>query len=408
MYFIVVCDSFGIGADPCAREYGDEGSNTARSASLGIGGEKWLFLERLGLGNAYELTAGEILPSAHPVKYPLARYGAMKKLSPGKDTQTGHWEIAGLVADVHLVQMQPEYPSFGKEITDMLKEETGYEFLGNYAASGTVIIEDLGEEHLKTGKPILYTSADSVMQIAAHVDVMPLEELYRICAGARRVCDKFGIGRVIARPFKFAPEGSQSRFLRTLDRRDFSIELPGESYFTSQFPKYGLSGVAVGKIGDIFNETGFGFSYHDKGNDQCLARMTEIVTRNNPEIPERSVVFVNLVDTDTLYGHRRDPSGYGREIMRISRYLEGFCGLMRDTDVLYFTADHGCDPCFKGTDHTREYVPLLVFNKSLVNDDEPSGAPGAEEMCLGISEGFDWCVKDIIRREKEGALNGSV
>ena len=408
MYFIVVCDSFGIGADPSAGDYGDAGSNTARSASSGIGGEKWLFLERLGLGNAYELTEGDILPSAAPVRYPLAGFGAMKKISPGKDTQTGHWEIAGLIADVHLVQMQPEYPSFGKEITDMLKAETGYDFLGNYAASGTVIIEDLGDEHIRTGKPILYTSADSVMQIAAHVDVIPLEELYRICAGARRVCDKFGIGRVIARPFKDAPEGSQSRFLRTLDRRDFGIELPGESYFTSEFPKYGLSGVAVGKIGDIFNETGFDFSFHDKGNDQCLARMTEIVTRGIPDIPERSVVFINLVDTDTLYGHRRDPAGYGREIMRISRYLEGFCGLMRNTDVLYFTADHGCDPGFSGTDHTREYVPLLVFDKSLVNDDGPVEAPEADARCLGISEGFNWCVKDIIRREKECASNGTV
>ena len=148
-------------------------------------------------------------------------------------------------------------------------------------------------------------------------------------------------------------------------------------------------------------ETGFGFSFHDKGNSQCLDRMTRIVTRQMEDIPENSVVFINLVDTDTLYGHRRDPAGYGREIRRISEYLEGFCGLMRKEDVLYFTADHGCDPCFSGTDHTREYVPVLAFYKAEQNDDRPGEARSAEDNCIGITEGFDWCVKDIVRLEKE-------
>jgi phosphopentomutase len=399
MYFIVVCDSFGIGADGEAHMYGDAGSDTALSASKGIGGEKWSFLERLGLGNAHELTAGTPLPSAKSVRYPLAYFGAMHKSSPGKDTQTGHWEIAGIKTDVNLVQMPPEYPSFSKEITDALKEETGYEFLGNHAASGTVIIEELGAEHIKTGKPIIYTSADSVMQIAAHVDVIPLDELYRICLGARKVCDRYGIGRVIARPFRDAPEGSGSRFARTLDRRDFGIALPGESVFTTSFKDKGIPVVAVGKIGDIFNEQGFILSYHDKGNDQCLRRMTELVNRAGDAVPENSLVFVNLVDTDTLYGHRRDPEGYGREVSRLSRYLEGFCGLMHKNDILYFTADHGCDPGFAGTDHTREYVPLLVYVRSEQNEDAPGKQPDAEARCLGVTEGFDWCVKDILRRE---------
>ena len=399
MYFLVVCDSFGIGADNEAPAYGDAGSNTALSASRGINGRKWSFLERLGLGNSFKLTVGTELPSADPVRYPLAHWGAMHKVSRGKDTQTGHWEMAGIKSDVDLVQMPPEYPSFSKEIMDALKEETGYSFLGNYAASGTVIIEDLGEEHIRTGKPIIYTSADSVMQIAAHIDIIPLEELYRICAGARRICDRCGIGRVIARPFKNAPEGSQSRFLWTPDRRDVGIALPEGSVFTGSFREKGIPVAAVGKIGDIFNEEGFILSYHDKGNDNCLRRMTEIVTRSGDEIPENALIFVNLVDTDTLYGHRRDPEGYGNEISRISGYLEGFCGLMHNNDILYFTADHGCDPSFGGTDHTREFVPLLAYVKAEQNEDAPGSMETASEKCIGITEGFDWCVNDILERE---------
>ncbi len=404
MYFIVVCDSFGIGADDRAHLYGDEGANTALSASTGINGRKWLFLERLGLGNAFRLVNEKELPSASPVPFPEARFGALRKRAPGKDTQTGHWEIAGMNADISLVQMPPEYPSFGKEITDMLTELTGKEFLGNKAASGTEIIEELGDEHIKTGKPILYTSADSVMQIAAHTSVIPLEKLYDICLKARRVCDIYGIGRVIARPFENAPAGGKNRFARTLDRRDFGIALPAESYFTTEFAKAGLTRVAVGKIGDIFNEEGFDFSYHDKGNTQCLSRMTEIVTGSGDRIPDEAVVFVNLVDTDTLYGHRRDPEGYGREISRISSYLEGFCGLMKPGDVLYFTADHGCDPSFRGTDHTREYVPMLVFEKSVTRSPVSRRAP-LGEMDLGVIDGFDYPSKDIIRRVKEAAAS---
>ena len=401
MYFIVVCDSFGIGADPEAAQYGDAGSNTALSASNGVNGTRWRFLERLGLGNAYALVNDGRLPSARPARYPLAYFAALHKTAPGKDTQTGHWELAGMKVDIQLVQMPPEYPSFSAEMMAMLKAETGYEFIGNYAASGTVIIEELGDEQIRTGKPIIYTSADSVMQIACHTDVIPLEKLYEICRGARKVCDKYGIGRVIARPFTWAPEGSKNRFLRTLDRRDFGIALPGESYFTTEFKALGLGRVAVGKIGDIFNETEFEYSYHDKGNDQCLSRMTQIVTRSGDDIPENSVVFVNLVDTDTLYGHRRDCEGYGREVRRVSRYLEGFCGLMKDNDVLYFTADHGCDPGFKGTDHTREYVPALTYVKAEYAGANAEKRLPAAERNLGIADGFDWIAKDIVRRERE-------
>ena len=180
MYFIVVCDSFGIGADPEAAQYGDAGSNTALSASNGVNGTRWRFLERLGLGNAYALVNDGRLPSARPARYPLAYFAALHKTAPGKDTQTGHWELAGMKVDIQLVQMPPEYPSFSAEMMAMLKAETGYEFIGNYAASGTVIIEELGDEHIRTGKPIIYTSADSVMQIACHTDVIPLEKLYEI------------------------------------------------------------------------------------------------------------------------------------------------------------------------------------------------------------------------------------
>jgi len=401
MYFIVVCDSFGIGEDDVAGVYGDVGSNTAKSASAGVNGAKWDFLERLGLGNAYCLVNSDTLPSAAPVEYPLGYFGAMRKLAKGKDTQTGHWEIAGMRFNVHLRQMQPEYPSFPPEMMAELEKECGTEFIGNYAASGTVIIEDLGEEHLKTGKPIIYTSADSVLQLAAHTDIWPLDRLYEICRGARKVCDKYGIGRVIARPFTYAPEGSKSKFLRTKDRRDFGIELPAESYFTTVFKELGLTGVAVGKIGDIFLEQGFEYSYHDKGNDECLARMTEIVTRSGDQLPENSVVFINLVDTDTLYGHRRDKPGYGKEVDRVSRYMEGFCGLMREGDVMYFTADHGCDPGFTGTDHTREFVPILVYDRGLYTGGGNSDIARypAAAMDLGITHGYDWPARDIARRE---------
>lgn len=394
MYFIVVIDSFGIGADDRASEYGDSCSYTAMSASSGVKGRRWDFLERLGLGNACAISKGIVPPSCPPAINPLASYGAMRKRGDGKDTQTGHWEIAGMDVHIELKMMPQEYPSFGKEIMDELTALTGREFLGNCAASGTVIIQELGDEHIRTGKPIIYTSADSVMQIAAHTDCIPLDELYDICIKARKVCDKYGIGRVIARPFTGPCKG---QYTRTLDRRDFSIQLPATSYLNNEFVKAGIKTVGVGKIGDIFNEEGLFLSFHDKGNDACLKRMTDIVTRGKEysTVPENSVIFINLVDTDTLYGHRRDPEGYGKEIDRLSKYLEGFTGLMKEGDVLYITADHGCDPSFRGTDHTREFVPMLVFEKGL------QGKPGIHKSGenLGIIEGFDFAVKDILRRE---------
>ncbi|HUX19923.1 MAG TPA: phosphopentomutase [Spirochaetia bacterium] len=356
---ILVIDSFGIGALPDAESYGDEGSNTALHICEAVSGPKWPNLRRLGLGNAGALL-GFTLPGCEPVETPLGSYGVMVERSPGKDTTTGHWEIAGIELTKPFHTFPPEFPAFPTQLIADFEREIGRGILGDKAASGTAIIEELGEEHQRTGRPIVYTSSDSVFQIAAHEETIPLPELYRYCEVARRLCDPYQVGRVIARPFV----GKPGSFVRTAGRHDFSIALPSKSIL-DRLAGAGVKTTAVGKIGDIFNESGIAESHHDKGNTACLDRTQALLTAGagGIEAPPDELIFVNLVDTDMIYGHRRDAEGYFRAVSEIDGRLPGIMEAMRDGDLLLITADHGCDPTFRGTDHTREHVPLVAYRK---------------------------------------------
>ena len=364
---ILVIDSFGIGYLPDAGKYGDVGSNTALHICENIPGEKWPVLRSYGLGNAAGLLGFE-LPGCGAVENPKALYGVMAEKSPGKDTTTGHWELAGIELEKAFTTFPPEYPSFPEAMVRRFEEKTGKKMIGNKAASGTVIIEELVEEHLETGSPICYTSGDSVFQIAAHEDVFPLDELYDLCIAAREICDDYQVGRVIARPFT----GRKGSLERTSGRRDFSMPLPAPSIM-DHLRKGGIITAGVGKIGDIFNEQGIDESYHDKGNPACIERTLALVSDRRKE---NLFVFVNLVDTDMIYGHRRDVRGYFDAVSAVDTAVVGIEEAMSEGDLLIITADHGCDPTFRGTDHTREHVPLLAYRK---------GFPGAS---AGIRSSF--------------------
>jgi len=364
---IIVIDSFGIGALPDAGKYGDEGANTVLHICETIKGEKWSVLKKMGLGNA-SLILGNDLPGCGAVKYPLASFGVMNEKSPGKDTTTGHWELAGLELDTAFTTFPPKFPSFPKKLLADFTRETGKEIIGNKAASGTAIIEELGKEHLETGKLIVYTSGDSVFQVAAHEDIVPLQELYKICEKARNLCDQYSVGRVIARPFI----GEPGSFTRTTGRHDYSINYQGETIF-DHLQKNDINTVGVGKIGDIFLERGINDSYNDKGNEACMKRIEDLLST---PAEEDEFIFANYVDTDMLYGHRRNPQGYSAEVEKIDKHLGKLIELLREDELLIITADHGCDPTFKGTDHTREYAPLLCYQK------------GSEVITLGIRNQF--------------------
>jgi len=365
---LIVIDSFGIGALPDAEIFGDAGSNTALHICQQIPGTLWPNLKQLGLGNASLLSEGN-LPGCESVETPLASFGIMNEKSPGKDTTTGHWEMSGIVLEKAFPVFPPAFPSFPEELIKRFLNDTGCGgILGNKASSGTAIIEELGAEHQRTGWPICYTSADSVFQIAAHNDTIPLKELYRFCEIARNICDDYQIGRVIARPF-IGDEGSYSR---TADRHDYSIALPEDSIL-DHLQKNKIRTQAVGKIGSIFNESGITDSYHDSGNPACMNRTSELL---DTKTEKDRFIFINLVDTDMVYGHRRDVKGYGDAVGIIDERLPGFMEKLNDGDVLIITGDHGCDPSFRGTDHTREYVPLLWYQK------------GTKANELGIRESF--------------------
>ncbi|NNF99406.1 MAG: phosphopentomutase [Desulfobacteraceae bacterium] len=364
---VIVIDAFGIGALPDAALYGDEGANTLGSISRTVQPLEWPNLIKMGLGNAAALLDGPLAGCA-PVTAPLASFGAMQEKSKGKDTTTGHWEIGGIVLDRAFHVFPPAYPSFPADLVRRFEQESGYRILGNKSASGTVIIQELGEQQMAGGQVIAYTSADSVFQIAAHESVMPLEELYRVCKIARKLCDDYDVARVIARPFV----GEPGNFTRSAGRHDYSIDLPGPSVL-DHLVQNGVDTVGVGKIGDIFNQQGIARSYPDKGNDACLERVGRLLTDNTTG---DRFIFVNLVETDMLYGHRRDIRGYHDAVRRIDEQLPDIIKLMNSDDLLVLTADHGCDPGFPGSDHTREYVPLLVYR------------PGVKGRSLGVRDSF--------------------
>ncbi|MDC7219647.1 MAG: phosphopentomutase [Spirochaetales bacterium] len=376
---VLVIDSFGIGALPDASKYGDSGANTAAHICGIINGEKWPFLKKMGLGNASNLL-GNPLQGVKIEKKPIAWFGVMNEASPGKDTTTGHWELAGIVLDKPFSVFPPEYPSFPEDLIEAFLKESGCGgILGNKAASGTAIIEELGEEHLKTGYPICYTSADSVFQIACHKDKYSIEELYRLCEIARKLCDPLQIGRVIARPF----DGKPGEFFRTSERHDYSIDLPDETLM-DVLQRKGVETIAVGKIGSIFLEQGIDRSYHDAGNPACLTRTCEILREKTDK---DRFIFVNLVDTDMVYGHRRDVEGYFQAVDIIDSKLTKIQPFLNDGDRVVITGDHGCDPSFKGTDHTREYVPVLYQIKG-----QPGGSVGIRgsfaDLAATIAESY--------------------
>jgi phosphopentomutase len=339
----IVLDSVGIGEMPDAAAYGDVGSNTlgniARQRGLNLPN-----LARLGLGNIRSLDG--IAAAAEP----MASFGRCALASPGKDTTTGHWEMAG----IHLDKPLPLFPrGFPREIIDEFERRIGRSTLGNFAASGTEIIKELGAEHMRTGSPIVYTSADSVFQIAAHEEVIPLWELYRMCEIARQILTgPHEVGRVIARPFT----GSPGAFTRTTNRKDYAIP-PPKGMLLDRLEDAGVPVYSVGKIFDVF--LGRGIGPHEKTTSNADG-MTKTLTALDEE--PNGLVFVNLVDFDMLYGHRNDVEGYGRALEEADAWLPSLLGKLTADDLLILTADHGCDPTTPSTDHSREYVPLLAYS----------------------------------------------
>lgn len=340
-------DSLGIGELPDAGEYGDKGSNTLANTADAVRGLNLANLESLGLG-----FLGDFKGIGRPDKV-RGCYGKMAEISKAKDTTSGHWEIMGVTVD----RPFPTYPEgFPSEIIDAFEKAIGRKILGNKPASGTEIIEELGPEHIKTGCPIIYTSADSVFQIAAHEKVIPLEELYRMCETARGILQSpHNVGRVIARPFI----GEKGSFLRTQRRRDYSIP-PFRKTVLQYLAEKGLDVVSIGKVKDIFAGKGFTEAVSVSGNDDSISKT--IISFNSVK---KGLVFVTLVDFDTLYGHRNNPEGYAKALEDFDRRLPEIFKFITEKDILILTADHGCDPTTPGTDHSREYVPLLVYSPAL-------------------------------------------
>jgi len=343
---VLVADGFGVGAAPDANLYGDEGSNTLAHVAKNVGGIRLPNLQKMGLGN---LGTIEGLPSTINPKAIVAR---LAEKSKGKDTTTGHWELAGLVTETPF-QLFPN--GFSQDLlNDFITEAKITGVLGNKAASGTEIIKELGEEHLSTGKVIVYTSGDSVFQIAAHEKVFGLERLYQICEVARRLTIPYQIGRVIARPF--VGENSQN-FKRTEHRKDFSISPPPNCLDVLQ--EHDVKVLSVGKIDDIFAHRGISAGNHTGNNRDSLEATLDFMKKYRNE---QAFIFTNLVDFDQLYGHRRDPKGYAGSLVELDLFLPKLLTELTEDDCLILTSDHGCDPTFRGSDHTREFVPLVAYS----------------------------------------------
>ncbi|MCH5164030.1 MAG: phosphopentomutase [Clostridiales bacterium] len=342
--FIIVMDSFGIGAMPDAVKWGDEGSNTLEAIR---------FLPEFDCPNLTSLGLFNIDGVSGGVVNPKASYAKMAEASMGKDTTIGHWEIAGLISDKPL----PTFPNgFSDDIISEFENKVGRKTLCNKPYSGTEVIKDYGREHIETGALIVYTSADSVFQIAAHEDVVPLDELYRCCEVAREILNKYGVGRVIARPFS-----GDYPFVRTANRHDYSLVPPAKTML-NLISESGQEVVAVGKINDIFAGSGVTQSYRTKGNNEGLD-ITIKLADNSFE----GLCFVNLVDFDSAYGHRNDAKGYANAATEFDKKLGEFMTRLKKDDVVIITADHGCDPSTPSTDHSREYTPMLIFGDGIKN-----------------------------------------
>ena len=364
---LIILDSVGIGAAPDAAAYGDAGAATLPHCAAAAGGLRLPNFQRLGLGNIPALLPGGVpIAGVPPCAQPLAGYGAMREVSDGKDTITGHWEIAGLLIHPPFHLFPSAYPSFPAALVAEFTRRTGRALLGNKAASGVAILDELGAEHMRTGAWIAYTSADSVFQLAAHTGVIPLAEIYRACEIARELCNPLKVGRVIARPFTGVP----GAFVRTEERRDYAY-LPEEPTVLERLKDFGVPVYAVGKIEDIYAHRGITATVHTGHTSASQEQVVRFFR-------EMSAGFIcaNFIDFDMLYGHRRDAPGFAAALEQTDGFLGAFLPQMTPQDLLLITADHGNDPTFPGTDHTREFVPLLAYQ------------PGRPGVNLGIRQGF--------------------
>ena len=346
--FLIVLDSVGIGEAPDADKFNDLGSNTLGHIAEHMGGLNMPNMAKLGLSNIREIAGIPIQ------EQPLSFYTKMQEASNGKDTMTGHWEIMGL----NIQQPFRVFPDgFPSELLNELEEKTGRKIIGNKPASGTEILDELGEEHMKTGALIVYTSADSVLQIAAHEEIVPIDELYKICELARELTldEKYMVGRVIARPFIGVP----GNFTRTANRHDYALK-PFDRTVMNELKDSGYDVLAIGKISDIYDGEGITKSIRTKSNLDGMDKLIESL-----DMDFTGISFVNLVDFDALFGHRRDPIGYGKALEEYDNRLPAVLEQLTEQDLLIVTADHGNDPVHPGTDHTREYVPLLVYSPRL-------------------------------------------
>ncbi|QGG46524.1 phosphopentomutase [Heliorestis convoluta] len=355
---IIVLDSVGIGAMPDAHLYGDEGTNTLGNVASAVGGLNLPTLGQLGLGNIGPI---EGVPA---VDKPLAAYGKMAEKAPGKDTTTGHWELGGVILD----RPFPTYPQgFPSTLIKAYEKAIGRKILGNVVASGTEIIARLGQEHVETGFPIVYTSADSVFQIAAHEEVISLADLYRYCEIAREMLrGEHAVGRVIARPFV----GTSGSFQRTVHRKDYSL-LPPRPLIFDTVKRASMDVVAIGKIKDIYAGQGITAYESSTSNREGMEKTIEMMKK-----VKQGLIMTNLVDFDMLYGHRNDPKGYAQALQEFDQQLPDLLKALRDDDLLILTADHGCDPTTVSTDHSREYVPVLLYG------------PTVEGQSVGIRKTF--------------------
>ncbi len=366
-FFFIVLDGVGIGELPDAAKYGDKGSNTLYNMSKVVGGLYLPNMKNLGLGNIAEIIG------VNRIDNPSASFGKMQEVSNGKDSTTGHWELGGLYVDTNFSYFPDGFPD---DLINKFLNLTGCKgVLGNKAASGTEIIKDLGDEHVKTGYPIVYTSADSVFQIAAHEKVIPLERLYEICTITREkvLIHPVIIGRVIARPFV----GSSGNYTRTTNRKDFSLDPPSDTILDLLL-KNRIDTVAVGKINDLFNYRGIKIREKTKSNTEGCEKLIEYSSK-----AKNSFIMANLVDFDVYFGHRNDPQGFSKALMQFDDFLPSLLDKLDETDALIITADHGNDPTTPSTDHSREYVPLLFYRK------------GFSSKNLGIRKTFSDAAKTV-------------
>ncbi len=380
---VVVIDSMGTGAMPDCREFNDTPEcNTLKNVCEFNNGLNVPNMEKMGLGNIQDYKG------IKKVENPTAQYGTMEEKSKGKDTTTGHWEMAGLVSSKPFETFPDGFPD--ELIEKFIKETNCGGILANKPASGTAVIAELNEEHHKTKYPIVYTSADSVFQIAVDTNLIPLETLYKWCETARRILDEdnWNVSRVIARPYKII-DGKPARISK--DRRDYSM-VPSHTVL-NDIKDAGAKVIGIGKIEDIFSKSGITHAIHTGSNKEGLELtlkavkneldLDKIAYKNINITNNAELIFTNLVDTDMLYGHRNDAAGYGKAIEEIDTYVDDIINNMKDDDLLIITADHGCDPTVEGTDHTREYVPILVFNKKQKGGN------------LGLIKGFDFIADTV-------------